>query len=416
MDRIIKKKKWPPKKIAGYAGIAAFAFFIIYLLFLRDNTSRLYIDPSRLTVAEVRHEPFQEFIPVDGVVQPIRTVFIDAVQGGRVEAIFVNDGAVLKEGDSILRLSNPNMELDYMNRETQMYEVINNLQNTKLNMEQRKFALERQILDINHQMDKARLDFERKTKLFHDKLISLQDYEDAERDYNYLMGQFDITLRTQRHDSIYTVSQLSHISASLDRMNLNLRMLRENLEHLCIKAPISGRLTSFMAEIGETKTPGQTLGHIDVLEGFKLRARIDERYINRTFIGQEAEFDYAGSNYQLEIDRIYSNVQAGAFEVDLHFVDEVPEGIRRGQTLQLRLKFSGTTLATTIRRGGFYQETGGNWIYVVEPNGQFAEKRPIRIGRQNINSYEVLEGLAPGERVIVSSYDAFGGKDRLVFR
>ena len=159
MDRIIKKKKWPPKKIAGYAGIAAFAFFIIYLLFLRDNTSRLYIDPSRLTVAEVRHEPFQEFIPVDGVVQPIRTVFIDAVQGGRVEAIFVNDGAVLKEGDSILRLSNPNMELDYMNRETQMYEVINNLQNTKLNMEQRKFALERQILDINHQMDKARLDF-----------------------------------------------------------------------------------------------------------------------------------------------------------------------------------------------------------------------------------------------------------------
>ena len=416
MDRIIKKKKWTAKKIASYAGIAAFAFFIIYLLFLRDNTSRLYIDPSRLTIAEVRHEPFQEFIPVDGVVQPIRTVFIDAVQGGRVEAIYVNDGAILKEGDSILRLANPNMELDYMNRETQMYEVINNLQNTKLNLEQRKFSLERQILDINFQIDKAKTDFERKKKFFADGLVSLQEFEDAERDYNYLMGQFDIALRTQRHDSLYTISQLSHISASLKRMSLNLSMLRENLEHLCIKAPISGRLTSFMAEIGETKTPGQTLGHIDVLEGFKLRARIDERYINRTFIGQEAEFDYAGSNYQLEIDRIYSNVQAGAFEVDLHFVDEVPEGIRRGQTLQLRLKFSGSTLATTIRRGGFYQETGGNWIYVLEADGNSAVKRPIRIGRQNINSYEVLEGLAPGERVIVSSYDAFGGKDRLVFR
>ncbi|HHN47488.1 MAG TPA: HlyD family efflux transporter periplasmic adaptor subunit, partial [Bacteroidales bacterium] len=384
MDRIIQKKKWTAKKIAAYTGIAAFAFFIIYLLFLRDNTSRLYIDPSRLTIAEVRHEPFQEFIPVDGVVQPIRTVFIDAVQGGRVEAIYVNDGAVLKAGDSILRLSNPNMELDYMNRETQMYEVINNLQNTKLNMEQRKFTLERQILDINYQIDKARLDFERKTKLFRDKLISLQDFEDAERNYNYLMGQFDIALRTQRHDSVYTVTQLGQIRASLDRMNMNLAMLRENLEHLCIKAPISGRLTSFMAEIGETKTPGQTIAHIDVLEGFKLRARIDERYINRTFIGQEAEFDYAGQNYQLEIDRIYSNVQAGAFEVDLLFADKVPEGIRRGQTLQLRLKFSGTTLATTVRRGGFYQETGGNWIYVLEPNGQFAERRPIRIGRQNI--------------------------------
>lgn len=416
MDRIIQKKKWTTKKIAGYAGIAAFAFFIIYLLFLRDNTSRLYIDPSRLTIAEVRHEPFQEFIPVDGVVQPIRTVFIDAVQGGRVEAIYVNDGAVLKAGDSILRLSNPNMELDYMNRETNLYEVINNLQNTKLNLEHKRFLHEKQILDINYQMDRSKKDFERKKQLYKDKLISDQDFEDAKRDYNYLLGQYDIAMRTQHHDSIYTENQLNYIKLKLERMNQNLSMLHENLDRLCVKAPVSGRLTSFMAEIGETKTPGQTLGHIDVLEGFKLRARIDERYINRTFIGQEAEFDYAGSNYQLEIDRIYSNVQAGAFEVDLHFVDEVPEGIRRGQTLQLRLKFSGTTLATTVRRGGFYQETGGNWIYVVEPGGQFAEKRPIRIGRQNINSYEVLEGLAPGERVIVSSYDAFGGKDRLVFR
>jgi HlyD family secretion protein len=416
MDRVIKKKKWTTKKIAGFAGIAVFAFFIIYLLFLRDKSSRLYIDPSRLTIAEVRQEPFQEFIPVDGVVQPIRTVYIDAVQGGRVEAIYVTDGSVLEAGDSILRLSNPNMELDYMNRETQMYEVINNLQNTKLNMEQRKFTLEKQILDINYQIDKAELDFERKRKFYKDELISQQEFEDAERDYNYLIGQFDIALRTQRHDSVYTVNQLAQIKASLDRMNMNLFMLRENLEHLCVKAPVSGRLTSFAVEIGETKSAGQTLAHIDVLEGFKLRARIDERYINRTFSGQEAEFDYAGNNFQLEIQKIYTNVQSGAFEVDLVFINGVPEGIKRGQTLQLKLKFSGTTQATTIRRGGFYQETGGNWIYVLEPDGNSAVKRPIRIGRQNINSYEVLEGLMPGEKVIVSSYDAFGGKDRLVFR
>lgn len=416
MDRVIKKKKWTTKKIAGYAGIAVFAFFIIYLLFLRDKSSRLYIDPSRLTIAEVKQEPFQEFIPVDGVVQPIRTVYIDAVQGGRVEAIYVTDGSVLQAGDSILRLSNPNMELDYMNRETQMYEVINNLQNTKLNMEQRKFTLEKQILDINYQIDKTELDFERKKEFYKDKLISLQEFEDAERDYNYLIGQFDIALRTQRHDSVYTVNQLAQIKASLDRMNMNLSMLRENLEHLCVKAPVSGQLTSFEVEIGETKSAGQTLAHIDVLEGFKLRARIDERYINRTYSGQEAEFDYAGNNYQLEIQKIYTNVQSGAFEVDLVFINGVPEGIKRGQTLQLRLKFSGTTQATTIRRGGFYQETGGNWIYVLEPDGNSAVKRPIRIGRQNINSYEVLEGLMPDEKVIVSSYDAFGGKDRLVFR
>jgi HlyD family secretion protein len=416
MDRIITKKKWTVRKIASYSAAALFAFFIIYLLFLRDKTSRVYIDASRLTIAEVRLEPFQEFIPVDGVVQPIRTVFIDAVQGGRVEAIYVTDGKVLKAGDSILRLSNPNMELDYMNRETQMYEVINNLQNTRLTMEQRKFVLERQILDIHYQIEKAKIDFERKKDFYREKLISQQEFDDAERDYNYLRAQYDIALRNQRHDSVYTVTQLSQIKASLGRMNMNLSMLRENLEHLCIKSPIAGRLTSFAVEIGETKMAGQTIGHIDVLEGFKLRARIDERYINRTFTGQEAEFDYAGQKYLLEIQKIYTNVQSGAFEVDLHFVDEVPEGVKRGQTLQLRLKFSGTSMANTIRRGGFYQETGGNWIYALDASGKFAEKRIIRIGRQNINSYEVLEGLNPGERVIVSSYDAFGGKDRLIFK
>lgn len=416
MDRKIEKKRFTTKSIVTYAGVAAFGFFLVYLIFLRDSSSRLYIDPARLTIAEVRQESFQEFIPVDGVVQPIRTIFIDAVQGGRVEAIYVTDGMILKAGDSILRLSNPNMELDYINRETQMYEVINNLQNTRLNMEQRKFALEKQILDINYQIEKTQIDFERKKQFFKDKLISQLEFEDAERDYNYLTDQYDIALRTQRHDSVYTVNQLSQIRASLNRMNMNLSMLRENLDHLCIKAPVSGKLTSFAIEIGETKTSGQTLGHIDVLEGFKLRARIDERYINRTFIGQEAEFDYAGKNYQLEIRKIYTNVQGGAFEVDLLFTEDVPEGIKRGQTLQLRLKFSGTTMATTIRRGGFYQETGGNWIYVLDPGEEFALKRQIRIGRQNINSYEVLEGLMPGEKVIVSSYDAFGGKDRLVFR
>lgn len=416
MDRIIEKKKWTTKKILTYSGILVFAVLILYLIFLRDKSSRLYIDASRLTIAEVRQEAFEEFIPVDGVVLPIRTIFIDAVQGGRVEAIYVTDGTVLKTGDSILRLSNPNMELDYMNRETQMYEVINNLQNTKLNIEQRKFTLERQILDINYQVDKAKLDFERKKNFFREKLISQQEFEDIERDYNYLMAQFDIALRTQRHDSVYTANQLSQIKASLNRMNVNLAMLRENLEQLCIKSPIAGRLTSFAVEIGETKTAGQTLAHLDVMEGFKLRARIDERYINRTFTGQEAEFSYAGSTYQLEVQKIYTNVQAGAFEVDLVFVNDVPEGIKRGQTLQLRLKFSGSTLATTLRRGGFYSETGGNWVYVLDPAGQQATKRNIKIGRQNVNSYEVLEGLAAGEKVIISSYDAFGGKDRLILR
>ena len=416
MDRIIPKKKWTPKRIAGISAAVLLGSFIIYLLFFRDTSSRLYVDRDKMTIAPVRQDRFQEFIPVDGVVQPLVTIYIDALFGGRVEELYVRDGAFVEEGDKILRLSNMSMEIQYIQQENQALEVINNYQNTQLALEQNKFNLERQLADIEYQLDLHRKTYQRKQKLFRDGLIAAEEYEQAARDYEFSSRRHDIAMRTIRHDSVYTATQLNAIRETIARMQENIRILNRNMDNLTVRAPISGQLSSFNSERGETKLAGENLGQIDVLDGFKMRARIDERYVNRTFIGQRASFDYGGERFELEISKIYSNISGGAFEVDMHFTGKTPVGIRRGQTIQMRLEFSGVAEALIIPRGGFYQETGGNWIYVLDASGSQATRRPIRIGRQNIHHYEVLEGLEPGEQVIVSSYDNFGAKDRLIFR
>lgn len=417
MDRIIKKKRWTLKKILTLIFSVAFGLFIVYLLFFRDKQSKLYVNEDQLSVAVVKRDRFQEFIPVDAVVYPKTTIYIDAVQGGNVESVFVEDGAILKKGDTILKLNNADMELRYMDQETRMYDAINNLQNSRVNLERSQFMRQLEIVNLLAEIDRVNLDFIRKKQLYDDNLISDQEYEDARRDHELTMKQLEISLELQRLDSISMVNQTRQINNSLQRMQNNLALLNKNLQNLYIKAPSDGKLSSFSVEIGETKSAGEHLGQIDRMQdGFKLRAPIDERYISTVHLGQQAEFDFAGKTYQLQIMKIYTNVTNGSFQVDLRFTGEEPGGIKRGQTVQLRLQFSSPRDATIVKRGGFFQETGGNWIYVVEPNSGYASRRNIRLGRQNTNYYEVLEGLQPGEKVIISSYDGFGGKDKLVFR
>ena len=416
MDKAIKKKKWTTKKVLSIAGAAALAAFILYLLFFRDTSSRLYVDQDKMTIATVEQGHFQEFIPVDGVVQPIVTIHIDAAFGGRVEELYVRDGAILEEGDKILRLSNMQLEMNYMQQESQALEVLDRYQNTRLSLERNMFQLQRELAQLEYRLDIAEKDHERKKSFYEKDVISEEEYENAERDYHFARQNYNLGLKTLQHDSLYMATQMDQINESIERVEDNIRMLHANLDNLIIRAPISGRLSAFNAERGETKTTGENLGQMDVLDGYKLRARIDERYINRTFVGQIATLNYGGESYELEISKIYSNITGGAFEVDLEFNGSEPEGIRRGQTIQLRLQFSGVAEALIIPRGGFYQTTGGNWIYVVDPAGSQATKRQIRIGRQNIHHYEVLEGLEPGERVVVSSYDSYGDRDRLIFR
>ncbi len=416
MDKQIKKKKWTIKKLVTIAAASAFGMFIIYLLVFRDSSSRLYVDKDKMTIATVERGSFQEFIPVDGVVRPIATIYIDAVFGGRVEEIYQRDGAHLEEGDKILRLSNAQIEMNYMQQENNALEVLDRYQNTRLGLERNLFNLERQLVDLEYRLDATKTDYERKKHFYEKEVISEQEYEDAYREYHFARRNYEVGLRTLQHDSIYVAHQMDMITESIDRVQDNLQLLHQNLDNLIIRAPICGQLSSFNAERGETKTTGENLGQIDVLDGFKLRARIDERYVNRTYVGQPASFEYGGETYNLEIDKIYSNITGGAFEVDLQFNGDEPAGIRRGQTLQLRLEFSGVADALIIPRGGFYQATGGNWIYVTDPSGSQAVKRPIRVGRQNIHHYEVMEGLEPGEQVIISSYDSYGERDRLIFR
>lgn len=416
MDRIIEKKRWTPGRIAAIAGIVMLVILILWVFVFRDNRSRLYVEYNQLSIAAVEKSRFQEFIPVDGIVFPRNTVYIDAVQGGIVEEIYVEDGAILKKGDPILKLSNANMELSYMDQETRMYDAINNLANTRISLEQLKYVRQKEITQLNYEIDKLKTDFGRKEQFHKDKLISEKEFEDARRDYQYSLKQLEIALNLKRLDSISGVSQGRQISLSMERMNNNLALLKKNMDNMTIKSPVDGKLSSFLVEIGQTKVSGEHLGQIDMMDGIKLRANIDERYISRVFTGQEASCDLGNKTYELEISKIYTNVTGGTFQVDLLFKDEEPAEVKRGQTIQLKVKFSGASDALILRRGGFFQETGGNWIYVLDPSEEYAVKRSIRIGRQNATHYEVLEGLEAGEKVIVSSYDNFNAKEKLIFR
>jgi HlyD family secretion protein len=416
MDRAIKKKRWTTKRILTIGAIAVFLFFLIYLLFIRDKQSRLYVNKDQLSIATVLEDKFQEFMPTDGIVFPKNTVYIDAVQGGIVEAVYVEDGAILTKGDPILKLMNANMELSTMEQETRMLDAINNLQNTKIQLEQSRFIREKEIADLTYRVQQARIDYDRKEQLIKNQVIAQKEWEDAERAFFGLKRQLELSRELQKLDSVFAYSQILQINQSIRRMGQNLELLRRTIENLNIKAPADGKLSSFSAEIGEIKQAGEHLAQIDMMDGYKLKARIDERYISRVFVGQEAEFDFTKKTYRLQIKKIYTDVNNGTFEVDLLFDGPTPEGIKRGQTVQLRIIFSSATEAIIVKRGGFFQETGGNWIYVVDPSGSFAEKREISIGRQNTRYYEVKGGLDPGEKVIVSSYKSFGNKDKLIFR
>ena len=416
MDRKIEKKKWSPKKIAGLSIIGIFFSVVVYRFIFGDGHSKLNVNIERITIATVEKGVFQEFIPVIGNVLPIKTIYLDAMEGGRVENIFVEAGSMVHEGDKILKLANTNLLLDIMYREAQFFEQSNNLRNTRLAMEQHRLTLRRELVELDYQIQRQKRIYDRNTELAKKDLISQQEYEQAKDEYEYLLKRKELTLETQKQDAVFRQVQIEQLEASVQRMQTNLGMVKQKLESLVLRAPISGQLTSLHAEIGESKSPGERLGKIDVLEGFKVRAAIDEHYIARIEIGRTGAFDLAGTSYTLIVKKIYPEVREGRFEVDMEFDGASPQGMRRGQTLRIRLELGDLSEAVLLPRGGFYQKTGGQWVYVLEPSGAVATKRPIRLGRQNPQVFEVLEGLEPGEQVITSTYDGFGDIDRLILK
>jgi HlyD family secretion protein len=416
VDRPIEKKRWTLKRI-GKVGIPS-AFFMVLLLYflIGDHSSKLNVEAERITISTVTKAPFQEYIPVTGTIQPLQTFFLDAAEGGRIDSIFVEAGNVVSKGDRILKLANTNSQLDVLYREALLFEQINNARNTRLAIEQNSLTLRGQLADVEYQIIRLQRLHDRDTLLFRKQLISRQEFEQVTDEYEYWQSKQIITVENFKQDSLLRRVQLDQLNASIKRMQSNLDLVKRSLEDLVVRAPISGELTSLNAEIGQSKSPGQRLGQIDVLDGFKVRAEIDEFYISRINSGQKGTFDLGTTSYSLTVGKVYPEVREGRFEVDMLFEGSPPQGIRRGQTLQIRLQLGDLSDALIVARGAFYQKTGGQWAYVVDKSGAFAVKRNIRLGRQNPQTFEVMEGLEPGEQVITSAYDNFGDIDKLVLK
>ncbi len=416
MDRKIEKKFWTPRRIVYTAGGSFLLFIVIYSFVMTDRGSRLNVEADKITISTVSRAPFREYTPVNGTILPIETFFLDAIEGGRVEKRFVEAGSFVKKGDPIVRLANTNLQLDVMYLEALTYQNINDAQNRRLTIEQNTIVVKTQLADAEYQVDRTELAFRRDSALVTKKLISDQDFLQSKYEYESWVRRRILARENFRQDSLMRINQLSQLDGSVTRLQANLEMTQHNLENLVVRAPVTGQLTSLNAEIGESKSPGQRIGQIDVLNNFKVRAAIDEFYIARVNVGQKGDFDLTGTTYRLKITKVYPEVKDGRFEVDMEFDGATPQGIRRGQTLQVRLELGDLSEAVLVPRGGFYQKTGGQWVYVVDKSGSFAVKKNIKLGRQNPQVFEVLEGLEPGEQVITSTYDNFGDIDKLVLK
>ncbi len=414
MDRKIEKQNWPLNKIIIYAIGGIFVILIIYNLFFGDTRSRLNVNSTKITVSTVTRGPFNEYIPVTGNVIPIKTVYLDAVEGGRVEQIFLEAGTMVQQGDKILQLGNTNLLLDIMFREAEFFEQSNNLRNTRLAMEQNRLNLMSQLIDLDYQILTLKRRYLQNEKMAEQNLISNLDLEQSRDEYQYNLKRRTLAIESFKQDSVFRKIQIRQLESSIARMEKNLELVKTKLENLIIRAPITGHLTSLNAEVGESKDGGVRLGQIDVLEGFKVRAGVDEYHLARIQRDLEGEFEFAGTTHKLTVDKIFPEIKNGRFDIDLLFKDADPEGIRRGQTVHLRLELGNLSEAILLPRGGFYQKTGGQWVYVLAEDGETAYKRNIRLGMQNPRMFEVLEGLEAGERVITSSYESFGDNEVLV--
>jgi len=416
MDKKIEKKKWTPKRILTFGGGGLLFIFIIYLLIFADKSSRLNVETERLTVSEVKHGPFQEFIPITGTVQPIETFFLDVSEGGRVVEKYVEEGAFVNVGDPMIRMDNAQLTLDVIYNQANVFSQINNLRSTRLSMEQSRLNLQSQLLDVEYDLlDKRRI-YENNKILFEKNLISKIEFDRSKELYEYTSQKRKLTFETYMQDSLFRSQQIAQLEQSVETLQSNLTVTKTQLENLTVRAPIKGQLTALNAEIGQSIARGENLGRIDVIDSNKVRASIDEHYIARVLPGQMGEFTFAGNDYKLIIKTVFPQVTNGRFEVDMHFVGEIPNGIRRGQTLHIKLELGELGEAITVDRGGFYQTTGGQWIFVIDESGDFAVKRNIKLGRQNTNAFEVIEGLKAGEKVITSSYDTFGDVEKLVLK
>ncbi|MDP4211491.1 MAG: HlyD family efflux transporter periplasmic adaptor subunit [Bacteroidota bacterium] len=416
VDRVIKKKKWPPRKILTIAGIAALVLLAFGSYYFTSGKSRLNQDLDRLTISTVTKGPFQETIPVNGTVLPIKSIYLDATEGGRVEEKYVEDGTFMKKGQPILRLSNTNLELNLAGQETNVFTQLSQMQLARINAQQNTVSKLTQMADVESSFKEAERIYNLDKTLFAQKAIGSQEFKQAENNYNYYLEKEKLAREILKQDTVSTKQQTEQDKESYEHAQSGLAIMRKKVGDLILRSPIEGQLTSLDAEVGQSKKEGDRLGQIDVLSGFKVQVDVDQHYISRIYNGLTGVFNFADSNYNLRIFKVYTQVTNGHFQVDMQFVGKVPKGIRRGQTLQILLALSEARQSVLVPRGGFYNQTGGNWIFKVSDDGKTAYRADIQLGNQNPEYYEVLQGLKPGDKVVTSSYENYGNIQELVLK
>lgn len=416
MDRAITKKKWPARRIIMIAGIVLLTALIVLSFYFTSGNSRLNVNTERITISEIKKGPFKDNIPVNGVVLPLTSIYLDAIEGGRVEEKFVEDGAVMKKGQPILRLSNTDLELSLVNQETSVFNLLTQMQISRNAAQQNTIGKLNQMTDVENTLKEAERVYKLNKQLYEQKAIGSQEFKQSENNYLYQLEKKKLTEQILSQDSVNTRTEMQQARESFARTQNALQVMRKKVGDLIVRSPLDGQLTSLDAEIGQSKNKGERLGQIDVLDGFKVRVDVDEHYISRIYPNLMGTFSFAGKEYTLKIKKIFTQVTNGRFQVDMEFEGDIPQGIRRGQTLQIVLSLSDETEAITVPRGAFFQQTGGNWIFKLNSNGKTAYKVPIQLGRQSIDQYEVLEGLEPGDKVITSSYENFGNIQELVLK
>jgi HlyD family secretion protein len=413
MDKKIQKKTWTVKKVATYGGIAIFVVFIGYQFIFADRRQKLKIEKDKITISTVQRGVFQETIPQTGIVEPSHTVYLDAIEGGTIKRVVAESGQMLKKGEIILELSNLNRELTVLGQEVQTVESITRVRDTKLAITRNDLEQRNLLAAIDNQIQRIEPQYKREKQLFEKKLIARQDFEKTEADYKYNLERKKITYEVYKNDSLDRIRQIRELNYSENKMSESLKGVGRILDNLVIRAPMDGQLSRPQLDIGQNVNIGQRLGQVDIVGSYKVRVPIDELYLPRITEGLQATTTIANKDYVLSIAYIYPTIQNGRFDVDMKFEGETPQGIRRGQSLRLRIELSQSSEELLLPVGGFYKDTGGNWVFVLE-DGNRAVKRDVKLGRKNPENFEVLEGLKPGDKVITSSYENFGNNEVLL--
>lgn len=416
MDRKIEKKYWNSNRIMWLTIIFAVGSLSIYAFGFMDNRSSLNVDIERVTISEVHESMFQESLPVSGVIQPIETNYLDAVEGGMVQQVYLESGDYVNKGDTILVLSNSTLQLQVMQQTSGLYDQINNVRNSRLNLDQNSLQLREQLAESKTQMEILQSDYERYKMLFESKAISEQDFLKTKKEFLFQKKRYELIKESYQKDSLQNINQRRQLNESEVRMYESLTAVQQILQNLIITAPISGQLSMNELHQGQSIQPGERIGQVDVLDKYKVRVQIDEYHLPRITRGLTGEVEIGGKTHVLEVTKIYPAVTGGYFSIDMEFADGTPEGLRRGQTLRFRINLSHFENAMLLNKGGFFQSTGGKWVYLLKDDDAIAVKHPITIGRENPDHYEIISGLNPGDKVITSSYSMFGDNDILILK